>query len=251
MEEAILIILAAGKASRFGGYPKAFCEIGGKYVVQHTIDKAVNFYPRIYLVLNRDIYEKYYEKVIGCKVIGIDTGLGEAHSLLRAIKKINEMENAVGYLTLCWGDTVFYDEGIFNKTRELTGKFKDNAGFVICSRDEKPYAYFETVGEVIVKSYFSSCDGIVDQGIHDQSVFVFDSKKIIVQLERYKSFLGITEDMEYTDQIEMKLLNAFTFFYENNMKPMQYCMIEAGKTKSFNTAEELDNIKEHWNKEVK
>ncbi len=243
MEDKILIILASGKSSRFGGFPKAFCQIGNKYIVQNTIDRACNFYKKIYLVLNREIYPAYYDKLTGCTVIEIETGIGDAHSLLRALHKIEEAEKDVKYVTVCWGDTYFYEGYIFEKVLNLSQMFTNNAGFVVCSNDIRPYAWFETREDMIVKSHFANEEKEILQGIHDQSLFLFDIDIIVRQLEQYKEFLNIKEDMKDGGRAEMKLLNAFTFFYEHGLAPIRFKIVPSGLTKSFNTIEEFEEIR--------
>ena len=65
MKHAFLI-LASGKSSRFGGYPKAFCKVDDTYVAQHTVDLGSKFFDNTYLVINREIYDDYKDC---CKVV--------------------------------------------------------------------------------------------------------------------------------------------------------------------------------------
>lgn len=246
MNNCILLILASGKASRFGGYPKAFCKIDNEFVAQHSIDMAGQFFDEIYLTLNEEIYPEFHTDVTGCQVNAIKTGVGDAHSLLRALRQIRRMNRYSKYVVVCWGDTVFLSDAVFQTAKDLTGMFHDNAGYVICAEDENPYAWFETEGQVVKNSYFCSQDKVIGKGMHDQSVFVFDIEMIISQLEAYRDFLGITEEMKYTDKREMKLLYSFSYFYKNDMKPVLIHEIESGLVMSFNTFEEFNNIKACW-----
>ena len=50
--ENILIVLAAGKSSRFGGYPKAFCRLNGQTNVAHTVSLAHQYFSKVYVVVN-------------------------------------------------------------------------------------------------------------------------------------------------------------------------------------------------------
>ena len=58
--------------------------------------------------------------------------------------------------------------------------------------------------------------------------------------------LGLNDGDDYISKEvskEMKLLDSFTYFYENNLLPMKYSLVESGKSYSFNTQEELENIR--------
>jgi molybdopterin-guanine dinucleotide biosynthesis protein A len=246
MGKKALIILASGKSSRFGGFPKALCTIEGKYIAQHTIDIAGQYYDDTYLVLNKEIYGQYQSKIENCHVVDIETGIGDAHSLLRALLLVKDKAPETEQVTVCWGDTVFSSEDIFKHAKDLMNGFEVNAGYVICAEDENPYAWFDTEGAVIKEAHFASNEPVPDKAVHDQSVFVFDMDCIISQLQIYRDFLGISENMKYSDAAEMKTLNAFTFFYGNNMKPVLVDMIASGLSRSFNTKEEFDDILEWW-----
>ena len=54
----VLLIVASGKSSRFGGFPKAFCDLGGKTSLAHTIEKSGEIFDKIYVGVNNQTYEK-------------------------------------------------------------------------------------------------------------------------------------------------------------------------------------------------
>ena len=66
-----LLIVASGKSSRFGGYPKAFCKIGDSTNVQNTINLTQNLYDKIYVALNHEIYDDYTDLIEGATVLRI------------------------------------------------------------------------------------------------------------------------------------------------------------------------------------
>ena len=68
------LILASGKSSRFGGYPKAFCKIDDSYVAQRTVDLGSPHFDKTYLVINKEVYPEYKDAVKGCKTLAIGTG---------------------------------------------------------------------------------------------------------------------------------------------------------------------------------
>lgn len=249
MNNNVLLILASGKSSRFGGYPKAFCKIGKDYVVQRTVDIARRYFEKIYLVINREIYDEYEDIIIGCKTISIGTGQGDAHSFLRAAKIIKN-DCGANRITLCWGDTIYTKDSVFKQAVELDeGVFEKFAGISFSSIDTYPYAWYEIDGDMIKSSHFKSKDGTIKKGIHDQSIFTFRLDVICRQLNAYMQELGINDDEDFVNKEvskEMKLLDSFTYFYENKgagMLPMKYLLVETGGSYSFNTSEELEGIK--------
>lgn len=240
----ILLILAAGKSSRFGGYPKAFCDINGGPIAQHTVNLASDYYDDCYLAINKELYHNYKDAVKGCIVLEIATGQGDAHSFLRAARKIRDYIGA-GMITLCWGDTVFLGDRIFRLAAGT--EISDNSvGVAFCAIDDDPYAWFETDGDKIKASHFRSDGREVNSGIHDQSVFSFNLDLVCSQLECYMKYLGIRDEEDYINHKlsnEMKLLNSFSYFYNNGLPTMKYTLVEAGNSYSFNTREELEMIR--------
>lgn len=242
MKHAFLI-LASGKSSRFGGYPKAFCKIGGSYVAQQTVDLGSKYFDETYFVINNEIYSHYKDVVKGCKTLSIGTGQGDAHSFLRAARLIRE-DCQADKITLCWGDTFYLNDTIFREA--VKAEITDGVGISFSSIDLEPYAWYEPDGDKIKASHFREVDGIVPKGIHDQSVFVFKLEIICSQLERYMKDLGINDKKDYINKEvskEMKLLNSFTYFYSNNLLPMKYSLVDSEGSYSFNTSEELQDIR--------
>lgn len=240
----VLLILASGKSSRFGGYPKAFCKVGNEYIVQRTVNLGKKLFDKIYLAINKEIYPEYKSVIVGCETLCIGTGQGDAHSFLRAARIVKESCGA-DIVTLCWGDTFFLDDSIFQKALEISVE-KSTAGVSLSSIDPEPYAWYETVGAIIKRSCFKNIDGVIDSGIHDQSVFVFNLDVICLQLESFMKVLGINDTEDYINKEvsrEMKLLDSFTYFFENDLFPMKYSLVMSGGCYSFNTNEELEQIR--------
>lgn len=246
MGELVAIIVASGKASRFGGFPKAFCEIGGEKNINRISRLLAPLVRKVYAILNPVIYERYKDSVYCCELVEITSGHGEAHSLLRGLKKIGSSSEC-NYL-ICWGDTVFMSDTPIRRVVEEIPKISDRSiGTCLCARDEQPYAWFGTDGMYIRKSYFRGKDGNVGSGIHDQSLFYFKGNLLLDGLERYRQFLQIEEKQNLSDFgnpiSEMKMLYAFEYFHDIG-RPMEYCMTEPGQVMSFNTKEELENIEQ-------
>ncbi len=242
----VLLILASGKSSRFGGYPKALCDVDGKPVAQRTVDLAAGYYDACYLTLNKELYPRFKTAVKKCAVFAIGTGQGDAHSFLRAARIIRDTCSPET-VTLCWGDTLFLDDSVFRKASEM--EVADNAvGVAICAIDRDPYAWFDTDGGTITASHFRGERSRVASGIHDQSVFVFNLAKICDQLEIYLRHLKIRDEEDFINKgvsKEMRLLESFPYFYETGLPPMKYVLVEPGTSFSFNTVEELQALKQH------
>lgn len=239
----ILLIVAAGISSRFGGYPKAFCDIGnGNNNICNTIEKASSFFDKIYLGVNKKIHESYYRNIKNCEVITIETGQGDAHSLLKCLNIVKDREGLlIDKIAVCWGDAVFVNEVPFKCISETQA---NDEVVVACSCDSHPYAWFDVKDSYILKSHFSDQDGDVESGIHDQSLFVFNFEFALSYLDEYRLKLNIPNENKKIDVNEMKLLNSFNYLYETKKKPAKCLMIPKGFVKSFNTREELDIIKE-------
>lgn len=238
----ILLIVAAGKSSRFGGFPKGFCKIGKGCVIDNTIAKSKKYFDDIYLGLNDSIYEEYSEKIKGCNVFGIKTGHGDAHSILKCLEHIRKVERCVDKIAICWGDVIFTSEVPF---KEMNIQGTEYQAVAICSVDNDPYAWFEVDESMnIVKSFFKKNCGQIARGIHDQSLFYFDFDFLYLNLIEYQKLLGINMDDDDTvqDKQEMKLLTFFEYVYEMRYPGVKCIVVPDKQTYSFNTKEELDSI---------
>lgn len=90
-----VIIMAAGSGTRMGGpLPKQFLEIGGKAILQHTIEAFLEACPGIYVVtvLNADYIEywRHYclRRNFTCPQITVAGGFTRFHSVRNALEKI-------------------------------------------------------------------------------------------------------------------------------------------------------------------
>ena len=246
MEET-LVIVAAGKSSRFGGYPKAFCNLGRCTNIQNTIRLASPIFKKIYVVINEETHHSGIDRGIEAEVIPIVTGQGDADSMLKALKKISVRSPMTERVTVCWGDAVFVSDIPFKEMIEHTKDWSPQSPAMVgCSMDTAPYAWFDTDGKSITCAYFQKDNRRCLQGLHDQSIFQFRLKQIISYLESYKSSLGLDKyDPDSYDAArgEMKLLNSFTFFYDQEeFGAAEYCLLTNNQVKAFNTPDELNQI---------
>ena len=243
MNKALLIV-AAGKSSRFGGYPKALCMLKEEYNVSNTIKYAKKVFNDIYLGLNIETVNNYPNLDLDCKILSINTGQGDAMSLLKLVRLVKKDNPNLDRLYVCWGDAFFVDEIPFIQFDQDIQQDKWN---VACSIDDKPYAWFDTdENDYIIRSHFKKSDGEIDKGIHDQSLFSFDMNSLETYLEEYREYLGLkSEDYDENETKEVRLLDIFTYHYGLN-RPVKTVLIDKNKILSFNTKEELDKIIEEY-----
>lgn len=239
-----LLIVAAGKSSRFGGYPKALAKIGQTTNVENTIQYASPYFEKIYLAVSEEnlpLFERIGER---CVVFGIQTGNGEAHSLLKCLRQLRTIDPLCKRIFVCWGDAYFVSGTPFAQLREAGAALSDNVSVLVaCSEDHTPYAWFETDHMCIRKTHFASVDGLIDTGLHDQSLFLFNVDLAIEYLEKYKQHLKVADEYDPYGA-EMKLLYSFEYLYNNGeYLPAQYVLIEGKNVISFNTKKELENIR--------
>ena len=240
----ILIIVASGKSTRFGGFPKAFCKLGKEMNIENTIKRAAPYFDKIYVGVNPKTYIQFKDRIEGAELFSIITGHGDAHSLLKCMNYVSKQEEYIDYLAVCWGDAVFVDSFPFEQI--LFDKENANAQ-VACAYDRRPYAWFDSDDKNrIIKSHFAREEGFVENGIHDQSLFLFKADFVFEYLDRYRETLGIPYDADdnITGLYEMKLLRFFEYLYSVDKNIGAKCVeITSDKVLSFNTIEELENIK--------
>lgn len=240
MSGNVLLIVASGKSSRFGGFPKAFCDLGKETNADNTIAKAAGIFDKVYIGVNSTTYEQFSDKIKACEMFSIKTGQGDAHSVLKCMRYVKNKEPELKRITVCWGDAVFADNTPFKQLAKANDKVA-----VACAKDEKPYAWFDVDEQMnINKSHFAKEEGFIDSGWHDQSLFSFDFAYALDYLNSYRESLGISDDNDerYSDVNEMKLL--FSFEYLRSIgEPAKCVPIDCGKVLSFNTQDELEAIK--------
>ena len=236
--ERCLLIVAAGKSSRFGGFPKAF---------ENTIEKAQQTFSKIYLAVNEETYHAYKGILHGCTMFDIITGNGDAHSLLKCLLYLKQQEPEMKTVTACWGDACFVNGTPFWELMEGSKRIPEQAPITVaCSWDKTPYAWFETENGSIKKSYFAASSSSPEQGLHDQSLFFINVDLVVHYLTQYKALLNVPDEYIPDGKNEMKLLYSFDFLYESKeFEPAQITMVQGGNVLSFNTKEELERIKKY------
>lgn len=240
----ILLIVAAGKSSRFGGFPKAFCQVGNTTVIENTIAKATPYFDKIYVGVNRTIFGEYKDKVKGCTLFSIVTGQGDAHSLLKCMNYIKECVDQVNDdvdLFFCWGDAYFASSKPFEQfcVNKRVSEIE-----VACALDTNPYAWFDVEDNEIVRAHFAKDEGEIPSGLHDQSLFRMDLDFGLEYLNQFRKSMGIpmNNDEREADKNEMKLLKFFEFLANRYDIKVRVASIDSGNIISFNTKEELDEV---------
>lgn len=240
--ENILLIVASGKSSRFGGFPKAFCRLRKGTNLDNTIRKAKGYFDRVFIGVNKTTYSAFCNSVNACEMFAIKTGQGDAHSMLKCIEYVKGKVPGIKRIVVCWGDAVFSNSIPFQQFLERS---KDMDVAVACAMDDNPYAWFDIdENNQILKAHFAKEEGTIESGMHDQSLFSFNTEFVCKYLNEYRELLGIRYDNDESnaDVNEMKLLFSFEYLLNNNM-PAKCIQIDAGNILSFNTQEELENIK--------
>lgn len=229
-----LLILASGYSSRFGGFPKAFCQINGKYNVQRTIDIAKKFFSTIYVVVNEKTFNMFKNSINDAIMIKIRPGNGDAESLMKALRIITG-HLSIPDIVVTWGDAVFVDAVPFYKLSEITMN-DDCVAMAVTAADKHPYAYFELEGDNIICSHFAH-NHDVQSGEHDQSLFILKIPQMIHILTKFCNY------MHDNPRQEKKLLHCFTYMYRSGLPPAKIFPVSCGHVLSFNTKEEYTIIK--------
>lgn len=224
-----LVIMSAGKNSRFNSEEKIFADINGKSNIENTYELASNVFSEIYLAVDERWFKKYSKVPNGITVINTIGGKGDIYSIYHLLKNLKGIfENDI--VTICWGDAVFVSDIPF---KEFTSQYVDDYDtFVAVSKDRFPYAWFDVDGNFVQKAYFKKTDGTVSVGLHDQSLFGM----------RISSLASISEYISLPNNNEYKTLKYLEWLYSSRYKSAKYCNITKNNVKSFNTKEELERI---------
>lgn len=256
-----LYIIAAGLASRMGGYPKHLCKIdnNGTTNIENTLSLAYIHYDEIVVVLNKMLASEYAVKTItiaekyNAKVKFIESGKGDGHAVYEAIKDEKEYRE----VTCIWGDTYFSDSHIFQL------RMHADLLTVVCSNEISPYCYinvsndfifsdciidsYKTISSMCFKSDYPIKDN--EKYLHDQSTFVINVNKFKKYFSQYidycdymtKTFIK-SKDIEYSI---IKFVNWVVQIVKEDFLIKAFVLKERKiqpYTISFNTKEELQKV---------
>lgn len=234
MKANIGLIIAAGKQSRFNNdYPKALVSIGEKCLLDINYENMKMFCERVYVVCSFE-NEHYFDNTKYKKIV-INSGKGSGDAVLRALKVISYDENDT--IFIMWGDALIKKE-LF----DITLKNFNNIALIPCIREENPYVQIKE-NEETVTVLFSKYKEPISEGFHDMCLFLFLIKDLFNSLLLfYKKFYNDTFKLYvHKHGKEFEFLDIFN---DANMKAKILELDESYKTLSFNTIEELKNIKE-------
>jgi len=239
MKKKILLIIAAGNASRMGYLPKAASIINGKSNLTNTCEKAYDIFDKILVFSNyknHDLYtnilEPLKEKV---EVVAIRSGMGCGDAVLKAFEDLESVSPAWKYeYTICWGDTHFPDSSLLKETANL--KTNDTHLIIPVVKEENPYVWFDHDGPDIIRAMFSKRGEKRKVGYHDQSIFRV-SYDIIRDLGTMKNVYWRQDRYQYDELI---FLDVCHYLY--NIGHPAKLFVTKNKTMSFNTETELNEI---------
>lgn len=228
-----LIIMSAGKNSRFNSEEKILASINGLSNIQNTYDKAKSHFSSIWLAIDPRWFKRYSGIPDGVGIIETIGGKGDIHSIYHAMKKLPGMKSD-DLAGICWGDAVFLSDAPFLEFKRLCSSSPECNAFVAVSKDRYPYAWFDVDNDVVKKAYFRKDYGDIPAGIHDQSLFAF----------RMKAMDSIEEYFSVPSTGEWKTLNYLEWLYSSRWNSARCRFISRGNVKSFNTKDELKRIRE-------
>lgn len=234
----ILLFLCSGTSSRFNGKTKALAKLTNKSIIEFNIEHLKDLYDTVYVVANENNVSEFEQYNLDANLLKIKTGNGDADSLLNTLDELHKIENFGNcYVTLCWGDTVFYRTDVFEKL------IKDNSRKlqIACALDNDPYAYFDFItdsGNInnarILKSHFKT-EKSVSVGLHDKSAFRIHLNILYRNLKYFKD-----QHFKYNND-ELKFLK-FIDYYSDTLD-IRCVLCDSDTSMSFNTPEELDDIR--------
>ncbi len=234
----ILYIIAAGNSSRMGFLPKAASIVNGKINLYNTVELAYSHFTKIVVVSNEE-NKKFYKEIIEdfsdkCEVTTIVSGLGCGHAIKETLDKFKDTYS-INYedCIICWGDTYFQSDELF---KELIKK-EVKSLLIPVVKESNPYVWFKTNSDEIRTAMFSKKAETCDEGLHDQSIFKINIKKVRWALHEMHNVLFKNE--RYIDN-EMIFLNICHYLWNNKTAANFY--ETKFKTLSFNTQNELKEI---------
>jgi len=239
MKKKILLIIAAGNASRMGYLPKAASIINGKSNLTHTCEKAYDIFDKIIVFSNHKnhwlytrILEPLKEKV---EVVAIMSGMGCGDAVLKAFEYVGTVNASRQWeYTLCWGDTHFPNNQLLKEVAALSTT--DSDLIVPVMQETDPYVWFDINKLDIIRAMFSKRGEKRKVGFHDQSIFRV-SFNLVYKLLAMKDVYWRKDRYQYDELI---FLDVCHYMYNTSAPAKIY--ITKNSTMSFNTETELNDI---------
>jgi NDP-sugar pyrophosphorylase family protein len=251
-----LLIIAAGNGTRMGNIsiPKALININGTPNLENTLNKINGIFRRIYVVSNKknvDKFDLFVGNYIGCnpkynseiRVIAIDSGKGDGHAVMEAIKEIKNLkEELTEKFFILWGDAYISNNYIFEECISFDKLYDIKPMLVPVVKEDNPYVTFLTDNDMnCISVDFSKRGEKHLSGFHDQCIFLccktcLENSLDVLNAAYYKNGRYIT------DSGEMTFLYIIHYFY--NIGFPARAIVTDYPQLSYNTQEEIKIIEE-------
>ena len=233
------LIIAAGKQSRFkSDVPKALMKFNDKTIVEHNIDILNKYCDNVFIVCsleNNSYFNQFENKII------IESGKGSGDAIFRAIKTLNFSSDDSCIIT--WGDAILNEKLVDYSINRFKGYYCT----IPCTFEKHPYV---ELGHTIYNKKFvkfSKYGDNIGAGYHDQCLFICNLDELNKYLTKfYEKFYNEKEQKYYH-----KHGNEFEFLDVFNDTMYKFIIVEVNsslRTKTFNTLEELEDIRKNENK---
>ncbi len=234
-----LIIIAAGNGTRMGNisYPKCLHPVAGEINLHRTLDKAQGPFENVHVVIRNGAEESFaatLKEYPYIKLVPIDSGLGEGHAVLEALRQIH-CSSAI----IVWGDAYIKYGEIFAELKRAYNRTA--ASCVVPVVDEfQPYVTLVTNGDMEIQyADLSKFGEHHHRGLHDQSMFAINVptiKNALLEMHRslWKGGRYISESKE------LNFLHCLHYMANTGYPAKAY--ITEYPTGSFNTQEEAKAI---------
>lgn len=244
MNEINGLIIAAGKGSRFGDFPKVLVPFKDLTLLDYNIIKLKYYVDIIYVVCHSS-HKEAFDSIIDCYedviLIILDNQDGDGDAVLQALGIIKPISK----ILLVWGDCICNDKIL----RQLIDNSKADLNIAV-QFEEKPYVRINVSEDNNIEDVeFSKYKKIKGSGFHDLSAFLFEKNTIFLIL--YRMYEKYFVDNEYkTNNKELNFLNILNETEYKYTRQIVEIQSEKLIQNAFNTKKELNNIlKEKLNAE--
>ena len=280
--DKIAIILSAGKQSRFkNSLPKCLQIIDNSNTSVLDLNiSMINAYTninKIFIAYHDSMYNEFkkYEELSNVVLIPIHSQLGCGDATYHTIKKINSIYNVTPKTSaiLMWGDSIQSESCIFKHLNNIQTSFTIPL-YVPVVYETQPYVIIEVESgsNKISGCKFSKFNEQISSGFHDLSIFLLNLKYIfrLLTLMKIVSFDSKTKKYDKINSLFpyrngellfLDILNAINIAPEkcyNLNEDILECLNRKAyildyssynvKSRSFNTIEELEEIRKEINR---
>ena len=236
------VILAAGKQTRFfSDLPKSLMVLKDNItIIDHNVEILKDNVDKIFVIIERgntDLFFKTVKNKTSVQFIEIDSGFGCGDAVLKVLSLLTKWYPIFKDCILIWGDSI-QNKKLF---KDLIKEYNDIFTMPVC-KEKNPYVHFQFNSEKIEKVVFTKYDNIyIDEGYHDQSIFMFDIMTIANKLNILKEIVWNIA-ARTTRNGELLFLDIFNYEKVNDIKAKVF--VSKNQSLAFNTYEEYEKIKE-------